>query len=109
MFRSQKVIFLFFFKLRELKVRVSEYDATGFVEGKEKSKFQEFLVTKISKHPDFAESNLYNNIAVLTLEKPIDLINSNGINAACLPTCNDMFEYQFANGTGTRYCILTII
>ena len=40
---------------RKLKVRVQEYDATGFIEGKEKNAFQEFTVARLFKHPNFAQ------------------------------------------------------
>jgi hypothetical protein len=36
------------------------------------------------------------------LEKPLDLIREDGINAACLPSCNNMFDHTFVNHTG-RY------
>jgi len=54
------------------------------------------------KHPEFNSRNLFNNIAVLDLETPINLTQYDGINAACLPACNDMFDFKFRNGTGTR-------
>jgi secreted trypsin-like serine protease len=32
----------------------------------------------------------------------IDLTSTDDINAACLPGCDDQFNYQFNNGTGVR-------
>ena len=40
------------------------------------------------------------NIAIMFLEKPLDLIREDGINAACLPACNNMFDHTFVNHTG---------
>ena len=53
-------------------------------------------------HPDFQWRNLKSNLAVITTGVEIPL-NSGDVGAACLPHCVGMFNYQFANGTGTRY------
>ena len=45
------------------------------------------------------------DFAYLKLEKTIDLSFSSHLSAACLPTCDDMFDFQFKNGTGTRDAI----
>ncbi len=63
---------------------------------------QTFSVSQVIPHPDFEESRLVNNIAVLVLDSAIDLVSDDDVNAACLPQCDEMFDYQFANGTGTR-------
>jgi len=83
-----------------LKVRVGEYDASGF-NPPEKYNHQEYTVVRILKHPEFSEKRLSNNIAILTVEKDIDLGLST-VNTACLPSCDDQFDYRFTNGTGTR-------
>ena len=51
-------------------------------------------------HPDFDEKRLSDNIAILVLNKPIDLSERDSVNAACLPACNNMFDYTFPNKTG---------
>jgi hypothetical protein len=50
-----------------------------------------------------------NSFAVLIVDRPIDLVQANGINAACLPACRNMFDYKFKNGTGTRCLVFKII
>jgi len=84
-----------------LKVRVGEYDASGF-KGPESIEHEEYTVVRILKHPQFNPQRLDNNIALLTLDRPID-ISQPTVNSVCLPTCRDQFErFQFRNGTGTR-------
>jgi len=84
----------------ELKVRVGEYDASGF-NPPERFQHQEYTVVRILKHPRFRKNRLDHNLAILTLAKPIDL-SSSTVNTACYPGCNDQFSYTFNNGTGTR-------
>ena len=51
-----------------------------------------------------------NDIAILHLDRTIDLVSYNGINAACIPPkcrsssgrVSGMFDYKFSNGTGVR-------
>merc|ERR1712107_876301 len=76
------------------------YDASGF-NPPEKFNHQEYTVVRILKHPKFSEKRLSNNIAILTVEKDIDLSLST-VNTACLPSCDNQFDYRFTNGTGTR-------
>jgi len=85
-----------------LKVRIIEYDASAFNTNLENTKHQELFVTRFVKHPRFDPKRLSDDIAVLILEKPINLRNQNGVNAGCYPRCNDMFNYEFNNGTGVR-------
>lgn len=84
-----------------LKVRVGEYDASGFNKP-ETIEHEEYTVIRILKHPKFNSQRLDNNIALLTLDRPIDISQST-VNSACLPSCRDQFtRFQFTNGTGTR-------
>jgi len=83
-----------------LKVRVGEYDASGF-NGPEKFKHEEYTVTRLLKHPEFNPGRLDNDIAILYVDRDIDL-SSPYVNTACLPSCDNQFDYQFANGTGVR-------
>ena len=92
------------FSVSLLKVRVGEYDASEFDRNKERIRHQEYTVRRIVKHPDFNPKRLTNDIAVLLLDlddKDFDL-NASNVNAACIPECDDMFNFQFRNGTGTR-------
>jgi len=85
-----------------LKVRIIEYDASGFNQNTENSRHEEFLVRRFIKHPDFDPKRLSDDIAVLILDRPINLLRNKGVNAACYPQCNNMFNYRFNNGTGVR-------
>ena len=85
-----------------LKVRIIEYDATG-VTPEERERHREFTVRRIVKHPAFDPVRFTDDLAVLQLEKTIDLRTSNGVSAACYPSsCHNMFDFEFKNGTGTR-------
>lgn len=83
-----------------LKVRVGEYDATGF-NSPETIEHDEYTVRRILKHPGFNPGRLDNDIAILYTDRNIDMRKSN-INPACLPSCKEQFDYRFNNGTGTR-------
>ncbi len=63
---------------------------------------QTFEVESKSYYDDFNPTRLSDNIAVLYLKTPIDLLGADNVNAACLPQCTDMFDHVFQNGTGTR-------
>jgi len=83
-----------------LKVRVGEYDASGFNDP-ERFRHEEYTVTRLLKHPQFNPGRLDNDIAILYVERDIDL-SSPYVNTACLPSCDNQFDYQFSNGTGVR-------
>merc|ERR1712079_406635 len=68
-----------------LKVRIIEYDASGFNQNTENSRHEEFLVRRFIKHPDFDPKRLSDDIAVLILDRPINLLRNKGVNAACYP------------------------
>jgi len=86
-----------------LKVRIAEYDkSSNRLENLETVQFKEFIVQKKRNHPKHNTKRLTHDVTILFLEENIDLTSSNTVNAACLPTCADMFDYKFANGTGTR-------
>jgi len=83
-----------------LKVRVGEWDASGF-NAPEQFNHEEYTVVRILKHPQFSPGRLSNDIALLYTDRDINL-NTPNVNTACLPSCDNMFDYQFANGTGVR-------
>jgi len=83
-----------------LKVRVGEWDASGF-NAPEQFNHEEYTVVRILKHPQFNAGRLSNDIALLYTDRDINL-NSPNVNTACLPSCDNMFDHQFANGTGVR-------
>jgi len=83
-----------------LKVRVGEWDASGF-NSPERFNHQEYTIVRILKHPQFSAGRLSNDIALLYTDRDIDLSNPY-VNTACLPSCDNQFDYVFNNGTGVR-------
>ena len=64
---------------------------------------QDYTVGLIRPAPGFNKKRPgKDDFAFLKLEKTIDLSFSNHLSAACLPTCDKMFDSEFKNGTGTR-------
>jgi len=84
----------------KVKIRVGEYDASGY-KSPELQKHEEYDVLRIVKHPLFDPKRLSNDIAVLRLNRRINL-NHPYVNTACLPSCENQFDHQFSNGTGVR-------
>merc|ERR1711941_176726 len=75
-------------------------DATGF-NAPESQAHEEYTVTRILKHPDMSLTRLDNNLAILYVDRDINLNNPN-VNTACLPACDNQFDFLFSNGTGVR-------
>ncbi|CAB4060463.1 unnamed protein product [Lepeophtheirus salmonis] len=88
------------YNINELKVRVLDYDASDF-KFPEQRRHEEFGVAQSFIHPQFDRIRLINDIAVLKVDRPINL-ERQGISAACYPSCIDMFGNNFRNGTGSR-------
>ncbi|TRY72248.1 hypothetical protein TCAL_03143 [Tigriopus californicus] len=86
----------------QLKVRVNEYNANDFISPPEISRHEEYTVVKFTVHPQYRPKRFINDLAVLVVDRPINLVSHDGVNAACLPHCPEMFDYKFPNGTGTR-------
>jgi len=88
-------------QLKELlKIRVGEYDASGF-NPPETVNHDEYTVVRFLKHPQMGSGRLDYDIAILYTQEPINL-NKPNVNSACLPSCRDQFSHTFQNGTGTR-------
>ena len=85
-----------------MTVRIYEYDMRDFKPSIESNKHKDFTVKYFQMPPSFDDKKLHDNIAILTLSEPINLRESDGVNAACYPSCGDMFKYEFTNGTGIR-------
>jgi len=87
-----------------LKVRIIEYDASGFQQGVESEQHREFTVSTIRVHPNYDPKRLNHDVAILFLEQRISLTgrNNRNVNAACLPQCSNMFSHRYNNGTGVR-------
>jgi len=83
-----------------LKIRVGEYDASGF-KAPEADIHEEYTVTRILKHPAFNPGRLSNDIALLFVGRNLNL-NHPYVNSACLPSCNEQFDFQFSNSSGVR-------
>merc|ERR1712001_90153 len=63
---------------------------------------QEYTVTRILKHPQFRPGRLDNDIAILYTDRNIEINSSPYVNTACLPSCDNQFDFLFSNGTGVR-------
>jgi hypothetical protein len=95
----------------QLKIRVIEYDASGF-NRPETTKHQEYLTETPIIHPRYDSTRLSYDLAVLKVQtRPdgfggikgrIDLTSRDEVNSACLPGCDNMFDYEFSNHTGLR-------
>jgi len=83
-----------------LKVRVGEWDASGF-NAPEQQQHEEYTVVRILKHPDMSNTRLSDDIALLTVDRDISLA-SPYVNTACLPSCSSQFSHVFSNGSGVR-------
>merc|ERR1712004_49007 len=73
-----------------LKIRVGEYDASGF-NPPETVQHEEYTVVRLLKHPQFNAGRLSNDIALLYTDRDINLNKAN-VNTACLPSCRDQFS-----------------
>ena len=76
----------------QLKIRVGDFDLRGF-NSPEQSKHKEFAVDDIVRHPDFNPKRLTNDLALVFLEKEINLDSSN-VGSICLPA----FREEFTSG-----------
>merc|ERR1712121_560161 len=52
---------------------------------------EEYTVTRILKHPQMSNTRLSNDLAILYVERDINL-NHPYVNTACLPSCADQFD-----------------
>ena len=81
-------------------MRVGEWDASGF-NAPEQQSHEEYTVVRILKHPAMSLTRLSDDIALLTVDRDINLAHPY-VNTACLPSCDNQFDHIFANGTGVR-------
>jgi len=91
----------------KLKVRFNHYDISGeagkFNPDIEANNNVDVGIIDVIVEPNFPGPRNWDNIAVIVLEQTVKLVNIEyGVNAACYPGCQDMFKYQFSNGTGVR-------
>jgi len=84
-----------------VKVRVGEYDASGYNKNLEGREHIEYTVDRIVKHPKFDSKRLSNDIAVLKTHSVIDLSHPM-VSTACYPSCDQQFGHIFPNQTGVR-------
>ncbi|XP_063931244.1 uncharacterized protein LOC135143310 [Zophobas morio] len=76
----------------DLRVRLGEWDVNHDVE------FYPYIerdITNVNVHPEFYAGTLYNDIAILRMDKPVDWSKQPHISPACLPSLHDDY-------TGTR-------
>ncbi|XP_037918151.1 phenoloxidase-activating factor 2-like [Hermetia illucens] len=78
-----------------LTVRAGEWDP---LTDKEIFPHQDRHVTEIRIHEEFTKSTLYNNIALLLLESPVELAEN--VQTICLPPANTTFDHSRCIATG---------
>ncbi|KAL3278692.1 hypothetical protein HHI36_016228 [Cryptolaemus montrouzieri] len=85
------------FQSNELKIRAGEWDTQT---NKERLPYQEKNIKQIIIHEDFNSQVLFNDIALLVLESPVEEAENVGI--ICLPQKDDVFTSSncFATGWG---------
>ncbi|XP_049883411.1 phenoloxidase-activating factor 2-like [Pectinophora gossypiella] len=84
-----------------LKIRAGEWDTQTF---KERLKYQERVAQDIYIHQEFAPKSLKNDMALLLLQEPVELMEH--INIICMPTLDENFDrYKgcIANGWGKNH------
>uniref|UniRef100_A0A2C9GUK4 Peptidase S1 domain-containing protein n=1 Tax=Anopheles culicifacies TaxID=139723 RepID=A0A2C9GUK4_9DIPT len=84
-------------KTEEMKVRLGEWDTQT---KNELYDYQDRNVVEIVSHAEFYKGGLFNDVALLFLEKPADLMDT--VNTICLPPANHNFDLSrcFASGWG---------
>merc|ERR1711863_254010 len=80
---------------RTLKVRCGEWDTQRVSEPRA---HQDRRIRTLDIHPEFNESNLANDWALLYTEEDFEL--EEHIDTVCLPQPNDIFDYQTCHATG---------
>lgn len=83
--------------ISELMVRAGEWDTQTI---NEPYPHQDRSVVDISIHENYKRGSHFNNIALLFLDRPVDLAEN--VNTACLPPQDFLFDHQrcFATGWG---------
>lgn len=84
------------FKKSSLIIRAGEFD---IADDDENLPHQDRVVSMVLKHPQYETEQHTYNIALLFWDEPLDL-NSGNINTICLPTSNEIFDYQNCTVTG---------
>lgn len=70
----------------DLRVRLGEWDVNHDVE------FYPYIereITSVNVHPEFYAGTLYNDLAILRMDKPVDFAKHPHISPACLPSLHD--------------------
>lgn len=70
------------YKAGELRVRMGEWDVNHDVEF---YPYVERDVTGVFIHPEFYAGTLYNDLAIVRIDRPLDLRSSPHISPACMP------------------------
>jgi len=83
--------------LKEVRVRIVSYDRSK----NSQDSYKDIVVGgKYDYKPEGRVRVGKEDLTMLKLEETIDLRFSNHLSAVCYPTCNDMFDVEFKNGTG---------
>ena len=68
-------IFIRYLIFRQLKIRIIEYDGSGYNPQKERVPHEDFEVSRFIVHPNFNSKRLSDDIAVIILDRPINLVS----------------------------------
>lgn len=79
----------------DLVVRLGEWDTQ---QESEVIQHEDYQVIKIVIHPEFQNQSLWNDIAILRLNRVVKM--KQNINPVCLPTSTDNFESRVCTTTG---------
>jgi hypothetical protein len=73
----------------DLRVRLGEWDVNHDVEF---FPYIERDITSVNVHPEFYAGTLYNDLAILRMDKPVDWTKQPHISPACLPSLHDDYS-----------------
>jgi len=88
----------------EVKIRIVSFDRSKGAEASAQDINVGYITHKVGdpgKPGSFIRAGK-EDLVMMKLVKTVDLRFSNHLSAACFPTCDDMFDVEFKNGTGTN-------
>lgn len=88
---------IIFLRVSSFKIRLGEWDASGT---NEPIPSEEFLISRISIHPNFNSNNLQNNVAILKMATRVSLATRSTIGTVCLPTVPFVNQRCYVAGWG---------
>ncbi|CAG0886254.1 unnamed protein product, partial [Cyprideis torosa] len=84
----------------DIKIRVGDWDVTGFVPQYEKYESEEYKVSEIIVHPGLNVKNAYNDVAIIRIDPQYPIRFNPVVGPICLPDYNSYFTGQTCWVTG---------